>query len=199
MAQVIEVIGAAELRSALAVLPQKLLGQVMRPALRAAAKVMADGVRHEIQATFDPEGGPGPGHLADTIRVRAQKRKRGSVGMVVLTGTKAELGIPERTRSGDPRGYYPTSLQYGWRWSRKSLARYRRARKRSGTDLGGLSAVAAAEFGTKTIPANPFMTRAFSRSKPAALQVIEVEVNRGLATLKKKAADAMGVGEDGAS
>lgn len=186
------VLGAADLRQALGVLSQRVFNDAVRPGLRDGAKVLAEAVRSEIVSSFASDG-DAP-HLADAVKVRAQKRRRrGMVAFVVLTGSREELGIPKTTKSGTPRGYYPAALNFGWAWSRgPGKRRIGRRKVADGTDRGGVSAalgerLRAAEVGTKTVPANPFMERAFARAKEPALAAVNARVRERLKEMRVKA------------
>ncbi len=172
----VQVLGTEDLRAALAGLPAKMLGKVMRPALRAGAKV--------VMAAAVAEAPVASGALAANFHVRAaRKPKRGTVGVRVATGTKAELGIPETTKDGHPRGYYPTAQQFGWRpGNRPGTAKIK---GRDGGDV--FKRLTDAEFGTARVPANPFMTRAFDRSKDAAVAAVAAEAEARIGALSDKA------------
>ena len=186
----ITVIGEEELQKAFGVLPVKLRNRIMRPSLRRGAYVVAEAMEAEARAALTKSGSPAP-HLAEFFHVRARKTRRvGSVGIVIWTGRKSELEIPETTKDGQPRGYYPTAIEYGWRPSRRGTARKRQklraTLKKHGTDRGGITAATFAqlELGSRAVPANPFMHRAIDASKTAAFDAIAAEAAERLAKLQ---------------
>ena len=70
--------GDAELQKLLNALPEKVQKKIMRQALREAAKVVAAEARARAPV--------GTGTLRDSIKVRAAKGKRGTIGAEVVTG-----------------------------------------------------------------------------------------------------------------
>lgn len=50
------------------------------------------------------------GRWASTLKVRALKRRKGRVGVVIRVGTRAELGIDPQQR-----GFYPAHQEFGHR------------------------------------------------------------------------------------
>jgi HK97 gp10 family phage protein len=98
----ISLLGAPELSKALAALPDKLERKVLTKALRAAGK---------FYLTLAKASAPrDEGRLASTMKLRALKRRRGRVGVMVQTGTRSALGIDPKQR-----GYYPAHLEFGHR------------------------------------------------------------------------------------
>jgi HK97 gp10 family phage protein len=198
MQRSIDVIGVPELQQAFALLPTKIQGKVLRPGLRAGAKVFRDAVEAEAPRRT--------GALATHVHVRASKRrKNGNVGMIVITGTREELGIPEETKAGTPRGYYPTAIQYSYRHGRGPSTRFdgfMHDRKtgevlldKSGQPRKRYRRLSDEEFGSKRIPANPFMTRAFEGSKQDAIDAVSAEISRRIADLTTKAVGGVAVSE----
>lgn len=107
----ITVTGHADVDKLLAELPDRLLAAPLRKGLRAGAKIAADAVKHEAQASLSDSDSPAP-HVSDEIVVRAMKRsraKRRRVGMVVMAGRRATLGIKP-----DAKGFYPAHVEFGY-------------------------------------------------------------------------------------
>lgn len=90
-------------------LPAKLQRSILRPALRAGAKVL----RASVQASA-PRSDEAP-HMADSLKIKALKRKRGRVGYVVITAKRPILGI----KAADT--YYPAHIEYGYRHNGKHV------------------------------------------------------------------------------
>jgi HK97 gp10 family phage protein len=96
----ITMLGVPELSKALAALPEKVEQKVMRQALRQAGKyyLMLAKARAPRET----------GRLSSTMKLRAMKRRKGRVGVMIQTGTRAQLGIdPKR------KGYYPAHTEFG--------------------------------------------------------------------------------------
>lgn len=159
--------GAKELERAFNALPAAFQRKALRPALRAGTKVMREAVRHEAQASLATSGSPAP-HVADTLKIKAMKRKRGRVGFVVITAPRVVLGI----KSADT--YYPAHIEYGHltgpRVQTVTLeplpGENRRATNRR-TQL---------EAGRQHVPANPFMKRGLEAGRAAATAAIVTEL-----------------------
>ena len=73
---------------------------------RAGAKVMVPTIKS--LAPIDFEGERDGKHLVDTIKVKALKRSRNTVGSWVRTGSASELGI------APDEGYYPAHVELGF-------------------------------------------------------------------------------------
>jgi HK97 gp10 family phage protein len=98
----ISILGAPELAKALAALPANLERKVLTKALRQAGKF--------YQTLAQARAPRDRGKLATTMRVRAMKRRKGRVGVMIQTGTRAQLGIDPKQR-----GYYPAHTEFGHR------------------------------------------------------------------------------------
>ncbi len=98
----ISILGAPELTRALAALPEKLERKVLTKALRQAGKFY-----QTLAAARAPRD---RGKLATSFRVRALKRRKGRVGVMIQTGTRAQLGIDPKQK-----GYYPVHTELGHR------------------------------------------------------------------------------------
>lgn len=105
----VQVTGLDPLLAKLSALPTKAQNKIVRPAVREGTKTVAAEVRASVPVDADGHQLPGGKHLRDTIKVRAVKgKKRGRINFKVMTGTRADLGIP----AGE-KGYYPAALEYG--------------------------------------------------------------------------------------
>ena len=102
----ISLLGGKELGAALAALPEA----VERKVLNAAIKQGTTFVKTIIAARLprSAKHRRSGAHLADTLKVKAFKRRKGRVGYMVQAGTREELGIP----ANDPF-YFPTVLEFG--------------------------------------------------------------------------------------
>ena len=100
----IKIEGFEEVFKTLDKLDDKLQKKVMRPALRAGATV----IKKSAQAKSPVGKGPGAGKNKKHIKVKALKRSRNTIGVMIQTGTREQLNIPR-----DEFGYYPMILEYG--------------------------------------------------------------------------------------
>jgi HK97 gp10 family phage protein len=98
----ISMLGVPELSQALAALPEKLERKVLTKALRQAGKYYL--MLAKARAPRDQ------GRLSSTMKLRALKRRKGRVGVMIQTGTRSELGIDPKQR-----GYYPAHTEFGHR------------------------------------------------------------------------------------
>lgn len=98
----ISLLGVPELSRALAALPEKLERRVLTKALRQAGKF--------YQALAAARAPRDRGKLATSFKVRALKRRKGRVGVMIQTGTRAQLGIDPKQR-----GFYPAHVEFGHR------------------------------------------------------------------------------------
>jgi hypothetical protein len=154
-------------------LPEKLQGKVMRPALRAGARVVLEQARHEIQSSLSTTDPPYP-HLADSLHIRAMKRdrsKKGRIGVVVISGVREELGIKNLDT------YYPAHIEYGHNTRKPRLDSIIMESVRRGTSARPIT------FTVRHVPANPFFKRALEASREAAMAAIENEVAVRIKTL----------------
>lgn len=180
----VSVLGVPETAARLRALPLKLQRKIIRPSMRDGAKVIATAAAAEARATLTKSASPPP-HVADTIKVRAGKAKRrGDIRLIVVTGGRAELGIPDQTKAGQERGYYPTAIEYGWtpNVNRRRLARLLRSEGRS---RGVIDAIQNKLVRDKKVPGNPFMGRALDRSRDQAISAIAAGVSKRIEDMTK--------------
>jgi hypothetical protein len=189
----IQIEGRERLARAFNVLPAVIQRKALRPALRAAAKVVQGEVRHTAQSMLG--SGDGPPHVADSLKVRAMKRdrsKRGRIGMVVQAGRRPELAIKGR-------GYYPAHVEFGYlagprvhgpvATAHRYILNYDAAsgtwrRSRLNTDYVKGSGEEFRGGQRRHVPAKPFMRTGLERARPRAMQVLADTLS---ANLKKMA------------
>ena len=87
-------------------LPAAIQKKHLNKSLRAGANVIKNAARSLVAVD--------EGKLKKSLKVRALKRSAKQFGVMVQTGTAAELGIPETKN----RGYYPFTLEYGTKTQR---------------------------------------------------------------------------------
>lgn len=96
----ISLLGDRELQRQFQQLPlvvqRKLLRQSFRQAMRPVL-AMARSLAPKLT-----------GQMARTLRLRAMKRRRGRLGMIIMTAPRAALGIPATAE-----GYYPAHVEIG--------------------------------------------------------------------------------------
>lgn len=96
-------LGDKQLEKKLHGLETKIEKKALRHAMRRAGKI--------VLATAKTLAPRRSGRMADTLKVRSAKKSNansGQVGVVVQTGTRDQLGIPE-----DAKYYYPAGVEYG--------------------------------------------------------------------------------------
>lgn len=98
----IRLLGSEQLSRDLAALPEKLERKVLTKALRQAGKYYLTLAKARVPRD--------EGRWASTLRVRALKRRKGRVGVMIRVGTRAELGIDPKQR-----GFYPAHQEFGHR------------------------------------------------------------------------------------
>lgn len=116
----ITMLNAPELVRALEALPDNLERKVLQRAMRDSASFLLPLARARAPKRT--------GATAHTLFVRAMPRRKGRVGYLLLTGTRADLGIP-----ADAPYYYPAAAEFGTRrqpprpWLRPTLQGAREA------------------------------------------------------------------------
>jgi HK97 gp10 family phage protein len=153
-----ELLGVEELKLSLRELPKNVADKHMRKALRAGAKI--------IQSQCISDAPERSGKTAAAIKVRAGKRKKNSVSMMV-TLSKAMF----------PTGlFYVGFINYGWKWKPHSSKK------------GVADNTTASEH---KIPGTRWLNKAFAKAKDAAHEAIVAVLKAGLA---EEAAKAKGGG-----
>lgn len=96
----LQITGIEDVKKMFEALPLAVQKKALRPALRKGAKITLEKAKQLCPAKS--------GKLRKSLKVRAIKRNRKGIGVVVITGTRQELGIKP-----DDKSYYPFSLEYG--------------------------------------------------------------------------------------
>lgn len=179
----IDVLGLPEVEKVFNLLPAKIQRRALKPALKAGAMI--------FKGSLIANAPHRTGRLAGNFDVKAMRTRKGRVGWNVYPPYKSELGIPDRTKAGGYRGYYPYAIEYGWYPGGKPGSRSKNpGRGKRGARGAAFVPLEAVEFGTKKVPANPFMHRAFSTVEGAVVARVAEELARRV--------DAIGVeGPDG--
>lgn len=106
----IDLRGDKELIRTLDALPSRVESRVLRQAVRRSIGIYRKAARHGA-----PRGETGNlRRYIKTYSIKRRGRNRHSIGVRVSTGTRTELRIPQQTKDGKTRGYYPTAIEYGW-------------------------------------------------------------------------------------
>ena len=111
----ITAIGDKQLEKVFNRLPGALQKKIGRKAMRKGARTLQREIKSRVPVSAQKKGGK---HLRDTIRVRAAKRSRTTIGFRITTGTAEELGIVGKgaklsKKALRRRGYYPAHLELG--------------------------------------------------------------------------------------
>lgn len=169
----ISILGLPALEQMFRTLPVTLQSKCLRPALRAAAK--------DLKAAVQAAAPRASGRMAASFGIRARKRSRTGIGIDVVTGTRAELGIPVNRKDGGPRGYYPAAVEFGTKKARPRAARrMARLRARFGNNLSA----SQVEFGTRTQPPRPFIRPTVDRLRGALIQKIGAVLSERVNAIK---------------
>lgn len=145
----ITVTGDEALVRAFDALDEAVQKKALRRAARAVGKDIATLARSKVRRLS--------GRLAASIKVKALPRKRGVVGIRVVTGSAQELGIPKTPGTKVP-GYYPMHLEKGLpaggRRQRQNLRRQ----------------ALETEVGTRGQPARPYLRPALDELREPGLR-----------------------------
>ena len=155
MYMAIKIEGAAKLERTLKNLEPKLGRKVVRKALRSGAKVIQ---KRAVGNAARMVGGEKGGDIAESIVVKAMKRKRHRYGVMAMIDPKASPMF----RSGEY--YIPAAIEYG----------------HAHPGRGG------GEKPPKDVPAIPFFRSAFDTGKGRAGQAVKNELRKGIAKLGKR-------------
>lgn len=96
----ISLLGDRELQQQFRALPLAVQRKLLRQSFREALRPVLTAARAAAPRLT--------GRLARTLRLRALKRRRGRLGMMVISGTRESLGIP----ASHP-WYYPAHVELG--------------------------------------------------------------------------------------
>ncbi len=166
-----ELVGGKELERKLQGLPKKVAKKVVRKSLRKGAKPIQVAAKANAKSDVGGEMGA---KIARAIKIRAQKKQtKGSFGINVLILSKNDDDFIHITKSG-VRYFIPAAIEYGHAAPGESAAVL--------SSFGGKRGKRAREIigGLKTIPANPFMRRAFESHRNRAVQVTMREMWEGI-------------------
>ncbi len=158
--------GYEDLEKAFNGLHVRIQKKMLRPALRAGAKVLREGIKHEIQSSLSTTSQDAP-HLADHLRIKAMKRdrsKKGRIGYVVISGFRDELGIKKKDT------YYPAHIEYGHLTRKPSLS----TQILDSVSRG--SSNRQVQYQVHHVPANPYMKRGLEGTRSKAMSVVESTV-----------------------
>ena len=98
----ISFLGDKQLSRKLSRLDNKMQRSIVRKALRQAAAPVLGGAKALAPVLT--------GRMRDSLRIRASKGRRGTIGVVIETGKRDELGI-----SKDDQYFYPTVIEYKYK------------------------------------------------------------------------------------
>ena len=96
----ISLIGDRELQQQFKALPLAVQRKLLRQSFRQALRPVLTAARAAAPRLT--------GRLARTLRLRALRRRRGQLGMMVISGTRESLNIP-----ADHPSYYPAHVELG--------------------------------------------------------------------------------------
>jgi HK97 gp10 family phage protein len=96
----ISLLGDRELQQQFRALPLAVQRKLLRQSFRAALRPVLTAARAAAPRLT--------GRLARTLRLRALRRRRGQLGMMVISGTRESLNIP-----ADHPWYYPAHVELG--------------------------------------------------------------------------------------
>lgn len=166
----LRIVGHENVSARLQRFPDVMRGRIVGPALRAGAAIVADRAR-----ALAPRDS---GRLAGgSWKLRAfTNRRTKERGIRVASPTRAELGIP-----ADATGFYPTSLEFGWRTGAPRIRTVRRA--------GGRGRVAATDVRRK-IAGRRFMRAALFGAQGQVLAAVAAEAMRRMERLDLARASA---------
>lgn len=98
----ISILGDKDLDRKFAQATAKLQKKVLRPAMRKGARPILQDAKVGAPVRL--------GRMKKTLKIRAMKRSRNRIGVMIQTGTRAQLGID----ANDPY-YYPMAVETGTR------------------------------------------------------------------------------------
>jgi len=157
----IAVSGLAELKKALDQLPAKVEANIMRGAMRAGSKVMAEKAKEQVPVDS--------GDLRNSIRVTTRSRR----GQVTAT-----------VRAGDKKAYYAHMVEFGTAAHLIPKPSRKKRLKQVVLAFGGSVKSEVQHPGTRP---QPFMRPAFDKNTPAALDAFAEYVRKRLAKEAAKA------------
>lgn len=144
----IKIEGLADLQALLDALPAKIEGRIVRGALRAGAKVVADEAKRRCPVGTDVPKGETPGSLRDSIHV-SMRSKQGRITATI--------------KAGGEKAYYAHMVEYG------TARHWIKPRNRKSLFIAGLFKEAIEHPGAKK---HPFMRPAIDSKAVEALQAV---------------------------
>ncbi|MEJ2202945.1 MAG: HK97 gp10 family phage protein [Gemmatimonadota bacterium] len=103
----IRVLGDKKLTKAMRKLPEKMERKVLRKAMRTAFKTTLERAKARVPVHS--------GALKRSLKLRSRRGGRRKIAYAIFSGGKDQLGVPSKTKSGRPRGYYPAAIEFGWK------------------------------------------------------------------------------------
>ncbi len=105
----LSLIGDKELRKAFKKMPLTFRRRILRKAFKEVAADILQDARSLVPVSADDQRKRGGMHLRDTLKIENLKRTKGKkIGVIVVTGTREELGIDP-----EDKYYYPAAIELG--------------------------------------------------------------------------------------
>lgn len=155
----ISMLGSQALSEALAALPEKLERRVVTRATRAAGKFFLTLAKGRAPKET--------GKLAQTLKLKSLKRRKGRVGVSIQTGTREELGLLAAASS---RARATATQRRGL--ERGILRHYQAALR--------WYYPAHVELGTKDTAPNPYLRGTLQTARGALLGILRQEIDNGI-------------------
>lgn len=156
-----DVPGFKELMDKMEQLPIRLEKSVMRGAIRAGSKIVADQARRNAPVLQTPDKRRVFGALAKSIRVMATGVKNSVVRGGVVAGGKTSVGRGKNKEAAD--AFYAMWVEYG------HLIRTAGQRLMGGTRSKQAQRASLAASGAASVPPHPFMRPAIDSKTQAAI------------------------------
>lgn len=150
-------------------LPAKIQSKVLRPALRAAAKPIAAEAKSNIDKDNSPNW-PDTGRLKRSIRVRAAKRRKGVVGVRVVTGKDFFAG----------ETFYGAFREFGHKIGKRTGNVDLGVRKRRRRSAAESAAAGARDAARGVVRPYKFIEPAYESHGPVAAAIAEREIVKGI-------------------
>jgi len=109
----IRVLGDKKLSKAMRKLPDKVERKVLRKAMRTAFKTTLARAKAKVPVRS--------GALRRSLKLRARRGGRRRIAFAIFAGGNEQLGVPAKTKSGRPRGYYPAAIEFGWNAGHRAM------------------------------------------------------------------------------
>lgn len=138
----IRVLGDKKLEKAMRKLPDKVERKVLRKAMRQAFKTTLARAKAQVPVRS--------GTLRRSLKLRSRRGGRRRIAFAIFAGGKEQLGVPEKTKDGRPRGYYPAAIEFGW------------------------------TAGTRPVPERPWLRAALRESEAQVIEKLKRELWSGL-------------------